>query len=92
MDPHNVARSFAPLSDENRASVMRSTLQVVDALPGETLEALARRTGSTLVPLRLAVLNGLFVDVVFDGGERVKIARDEVYAAPTPVSRLALPR
>lgn len=75
----NVARSFAPLSAAGRASVKRSTLHVVKAKPGESLESLTARTQSTLAPIRLAVLNGLFVDSAFRGGERIKIARSVPY-------------
>ncbi len=83
----NVARSFAPIGEQGRRKVQRETLRVVEAAPGETLTTLIHRTGSSLEPLRLAILNGFFVDVRFEGGERVKIARAEPYLgdrAPTP--------
>lgn len=84
----NVARSFAPLGPEGREKVERETLRVVKAQAGEDLAALSSRTGSSLVPLRLAILNGFFVDVRFTGGERVKIARAEPY----PGASASLPR
>jgi predicted Zn-dependent protease len=78
----NVARSFSPLGPEGRAKIERETLRVVEAEPGEDLQGLTARTGSSLVPLRVAILNGFFEDVRFRGGERVKIARAEPYASP----------
>ena len=75
-----MARSFAPLAEEAKSAIRRTRLRVVVAEPGEDLKSLGRRTGNAIDPQRTAVLNGVFVDVLFRGGERVKIAKSEPYA------------
>jgi len=75
----NTARSFRPLGPEEGHSFEALHLRVVEALPGEGLAALARRAGNAWDLQRSAVLNGVFSDVRFRGGERVKIARAEPY-------------
>jgi predicted Zn-dependent protease len=75
----SVARSFAPLSEEARASIRRTKIEIVEARPGEDLVALGRRTDNAFGPQRTAILNGAFVDIRFAGGERIKIVRSEAY-------------
>jgi len=74
------ARSFAPLSDDERRSIRSTRLRVATARPGEDLAALGRRTGNDWDPTTTAVYNGLFSDHRFAGGELVKIAISEPYA------------
>jgi predicted Zn-dependent protease len=68
----SVARSFAPLSDEARASIRRMKIE-------EDFVALGRRTDNAFEPQRTAILNGAFVDLRFAGGERIKVVRSEPY-------------
>ena len=75
----NTARTFAPLDAETRAAIPQYRLHVVEAGPGERLADVGLRSGNALTVPQTAVLNGLFVDVRFRGGERVKIARAEPY-------------
>ena len=81
---HNVARSFRPLSDEERRSVEQVKLRVVAAQEGEGLAALGSRTGNAWDPGRTAVLNGVFVDARFGEGDAVKIARSAPYVPKPP--------
>ncbi len=75
----NTARSFRPLTDKERASILATRLRVVSAREGETIEELSKRTRNAMPILPTAVLNGLFTDHRFEGGELVKIARAEPY-------------
>jgi predicted Zn-dependent protease len=79
----NTARSFRPLTEEERNSVTSTRLRIAKANPGETVEALHRRTGSTWEIQEIALYNGVFIDHRFDGGELVKIARVEPYTPKT---------
>jgi len=76
----STARSFAPLSDEDRRSIRSTHLHVVTARSGEDLVALGQRTGNAWDPTTTAVYNGVFSDHRFAGGELVKIALAEPYA------------
>ena len=75
----NTARSFRPLTDEERSRIEATRLRLVTALRGEDLEALARRAGNDWDPTRTAVYNGIFTTHRFSGGELVKVARVEPY-------------
>jgi predicted Zn-dependent protease len=74
------ARSFAPLSDDQRRSIRSTRLRVATARPGEDLVALGHRSGNDWDPTTTAVYNGLFSDHRFAGGELVKISISEPYA------------
>lgn len=81
---HTAARTFRPLTDEERRSVEVLHLRVVHALAGEDVAALGERTGNSWPPGRTAVLNGVFVDTHFEEGELVKIARASTYEPSKP--------
>jgi len=72
-------RSFRPLAIENRSLIRARRLRVVTAAPDESLADLGARADDTWVPTRRAVMNGLFSNHVFSGGELAKIARSEPY-------------
>ena len=78
------ARSFRPLTEEEKASIVESALHVTTAGTGESLERLGQRVGNAWEPRATALYNGLFVDHVFKGGERVKTLRVRPYEAPEP--------
>jgi predicted Zn-dependent protease len=78
------ARSFRPLTPEERNSLEGTFLRVATARPGEKLAELSTRTGSAFELQDLAATNGLFIDHRFKGGEYVKIARTEPYVPATP--------
>jgi predicted Zn-dependent protease len=84
--PHmlNTARSFRPLTAEERSSIETTRLSIVTAHAGEDLAELCRRTGNAWDASRTAVLNGIFANHRFDGGELVKIARVEPYVPGKP--------
>jgi len=75
----NTVRSFGPLAEEARGGFEVMRLRTTRALPGETIPSLMERTGSGMRPGGIAVINGLFVDHRFSGGELVKIAAIETY-------------
>ena len=81
---HTSARTFRRLSDQERGSVEVLHLGVVHALDGEDLSALSQRTGNVWPPGRTAVLNGVFVDVRFEEGQLIKIARSALYEPKDP--------
>jgi predicted Zn-dependent protease len=74
------AHSFRPLLPEERGEITELRLQVQ---PGETVEALAERTGNEWNPLYTAVVNGLAVGAPLPSGTRLKIAHREPYVPST---------
>lgn len=84
---HTTARTFRPLTEEERSSVKVLHLRLVHALQGEDLTSLSQRTSNAWPPNRTAVLNGVFVDVRFSEGQLVKIAQ----AVPYEPHREAVP-
>jgi predicted Zn-dependent protease len=75
----NTARSFRPLTAEQRASLRAERLRLAKARAGEDVAALSRRTDNAWDAGRTAVSNAVFVNHRFEGGEMVKIARVERY-------------
>jgi len=80
----NTVRSFRPLTPEERDSIQSLRLRVVTAMRGEGISALSERTGNVWDTQRTAVLNAVYADVRFEGGESVKIARAEPYTPEAP--------
>jgi predicted Zn-dependent protease len=75
----NTARSFRPLTAEQRASLRAERLRLAKARAGEDVTALSLRTDNAWDAGRTAVSNAVFVNHRFEGGELVKIARMERY-------------
>ena len=61
------SRSFRPLTDAERNSVDVTRLHTATAYPGESLEALGRRTDSAWGIADSAIYNGVFIDHRFEG-------------------------
>ena len=79
------ARSFRPLTPEERAAVTVERLRLRRARAGETLdEAVARRTGSAWDANELALANALPAREPLDGGRLLKVARIEPYRGAAP--------
>lgn len=78
----NTARTFRPLTPEERASVRERRLRSVEARAGESLADLARRSDSALSLYLTAVANGLDESKPLAAGTLVKIAREEPYSSP----------
>jgi predicted Zn-dependent protease len=76
---HTSARTFRPLTEEERNGVAILHLRLASAMAGEDLAALGRRTGNAWGPGPTAVLNGVFVDARFEEGDLVKIAKSIPY-------------
>jgi predicted Zn-dependent protease len=79
----NTARSFRPLTPEERRKIHGMRLRLVSARPGEDLDALSRRSGNAWDTSTTAVYNGIFGSHRFEGGELVKTAHVEPYVPPT---------
>ncbi len=75
----NTARSFRPLPGELRGGFEVMRLRFTQARPGESIPELMKRTGSALRPGGIAVVNGVFVNHRFRGGEFVKYVATEPY-------------
>jgi predicted Zn-dependent protease len=73
------ARSFRPLTEEERHSLYATHMQVVEARRGEDLPSLGERTENAWNPTSTAIHNGVFTDHRYDGGEMVKVAVSEPY-------------
>ncbi len=74
-----VARSFRPLTRAERAGIRELRLRVVAARPGESVAALASRTGTVWKPAMVAIVNGLATNASLASGVRVKVAHPEPY-------------
>jgi predicted Zn-dependent protease len=83
----STARSFRPLTAEDRAKITGTQLHLVTARPGESLEGLARRSGDTWNIAMTAAYNGLFTTHRFEGGELVKTTRTEPYRSQAQAPR-----
>jgi hypothetical protein len=77
----NTARSFRPLSSEQRSEIHETRLHLVTALPGDDLEAIDQRSDNAWDISTMAMYNGVFSNHRFAGGELVKTARVEPYTA-----------
>lgn len=75
----SVARSFQALTPELRDSVRETRLRIVAARPGESLEALSRRTGNEWDLQRTAIMNDVFADAPLASGQLVKVAVSQRY-------------
>ena len=80
----NTARTFRPLTTEERAAVRERRLRSVEARAGESLADLAKRSDSALSLYLTAVANGLDESKPLAAGTLVKIAREEPYTSPPP--------
>ena len=78
------ARSFRPLTPEERAAVTVERLRLRRARAGETLDDVARRTGSAWDANELALANALPASEPLDGGRLLKVARIEPYRGAAP--------
>ena len=74
------ARSFRPMTSEERGALKIEYLRIATARSGETLAALSQRTGNAWDPSRTSVYNGIFPNHRFEGGELVKIVQMQPYA------------
>ena len=77
----NTARSFRPLTQQERDSIQSSRLRLATARRGEDLVAISGRSDNAWNPSNTAVYNGIFSNHRFEGGELVKIAHVEPYVS-----------
>ncbi len=75
----NTARSFRPLTPEQRDAIEELRLRVAIAREGETLGDLSRRTGNRWNVQQTAIMNDLFANQTLDEGQLVKVALAEPY-------------
>jgi predicted Zn-dependent protease len=78
------ARSFGPLDARDRSKIFGTNLDITTAMSGDGFKSLGKRTGNSWSEGNTAMMNGLFVDHRFRGGELVKIVRRERYAGKKP--------
>ncbi|TMA32253.1 MAG: hypothetical protein E6J87_13405 [Deltaproteobacteria bacterium] len=76
------ARSFRPLTSEERAGIEVTRVQIETARAGEGIAELSRRSRNVWSVNDTAVYNGVFADHRFAEGELVKIAVREPYVSP----------
>jgi len=81
----SMARTFRPLTGEERESILVQRLAVVRARGGETLVAFSKRVGNAWDADQTAVFNGLLPDAHLSTGQVMKIAHSEPYR-PSPVA------
>jgi len=78
----STARSFGPLSNEERNSFTAEKMRITVARPGEDLNSLGGRTGNSWSVADTAIYNGVFISHRYEGGEQVKISKTERYVPP----------
>jgi predicted Zn-dependent protease len=74
-----VVESFHDLTLEERASIKVTRLRIVEVLPGETLVDVSRRIGNQWDVKTTAVMNGVGENEALRAGQRIKVARTEVF-------------
>jgi predicted Zn-dependent protease len=74
-----VAETFRPLSAAERGLFKKRVLKIAIARPGETFEALGRRTGNGWGIEQTAVANGLRPGDPLPAGLKLKIAQEQPY-------------
>lgn len=74
-----IARSFRPLTQDERENVTITRLRLVHAQDGETLKQFVLRTGSVWTVDEAAVANGLQPDSALKEKQLLKIAKRERY-------------
>jgi predicted Zn-dependent protease len=70
-------RSFKPLTNEHREAIRVDRLRVVLARRGEDLARMGSRTDNAWPPAVTGLINGQLGNVLFEGGEWMKILRTE---------------
>jgi predicted Zn-dependent protease len=75
----NTARSFRPLTPEQRASVTETRLRIAIAREGESLGDISKRTGNRWNVQQTAIMNDLFANAALVGGQLVKVSLAEAY-------------
>jgi predicted Zn-dependent protease len=73
------ARSFRPISEDERSGIEVTRVRIATARAGEGLADLSRRTKNVWSVNDTAVYNAVFADHRYAGGESVKIAVREPY-------------
>lgn len=68
-------RTFGPISPEHRDLIQTQILALELARPGEDIVHMLQRSDNVLDPAAIALLNGLFGNEIFEGGELLKIVR-----------------
>jgi predicted Zn-dependent protease len=76
------ARSFRPLTEQEKASIVGANLHIVTAQPGDSVERLNQRTGNAWDVRATALYNGFFIDHRFEGRDLVKTLRVTPYHSP----------
>ena len=75
----SVARSFRPLTPEQRASIRELHLMIVKAYDGETLSDLSRRSANAWNVQQTAVMNNVFANQGLKSGQLIKVAVERQY-------------
>ena len=75
------AKSFRALTSEERADVREHRLHVARAAGGESLAALAERSGNVWKLEQVAVANGVEARASLTAGQRIKLAVERPYVA-----------
>ena len=75
--------SLRPLTETERSSFQVRRIRVVEAISGETVAQLSRRTGNTLDAATTAIINGLSPSRPLTDQQLVKIVRIEPYLPDT---------
>jgi predicted Zn-dependent protease len=73
------AKSFRPLNGDERASVRERRIRVVKAAGGESLAALAQRSGNVWKLEQVAIANGLEGGGAPAAGQQIKLAVESPY-------------
>jgi predicted Zn-dependent protease len=81
----NVARSFRPLTPEQRASVSELHLKIVKARGGESLPDLSRRSSNAWNVQQTAVMNNIYTTAGLKSGQLVKVAVARSYPSGEPI-------
>jgi predicted Zn-dependent protease len=81
----SATRELRELTPADRRRIEAARLRVLEARPGEGLDALAKRADSPWSPAQIAVANDLDAGAPLPGGARLKLAVREAWRGGTPV-------
>ena len=78
----STARSFGPMTDDERNSIYFTRLRFQTARAGESIQALSERSGNGWPIIDTATYNAIHINHRFEGGESVKVFQRERYIPP----------
>jgi predicted Zn-dependent protease len=75
----NHLESFNSITEDERRSVTKKVIRIVEANKGDTIQEVSKRNNNTINPKLTAVINGMTEEIVFQQGDLLKIVVEVAY-------------